>query len=71
MPKQFLNCAEIRAFLQHVRAESVAQGVGMSIGGQSIGQRQALHDAADAPGGEAVVSVDAGAESCIEQQRGA
>ena len=50
--EQFLNGAQVGAFFQHVRAESVAQSVRMHVRRKAFGDRNFLDDAADAARGE-------------------
>jgi len=42
---------QVGSLFQHVRAEGVAQGVGMNFGGQSLGDGDALDYASYATGG--------------------
>ena len=49
--EKLLNGTEVGAFLQHVRAEGVAQGVRMDVGGQAPGNGNSFDDAPDAARG--------------------
>lgn len=53
MSKQFLNSAEVCAFLQQMCSEGVAQRVRMHVGGESAQDSDALDDARDGARGEA------------------
>ncbi len=53
MAEQFLDGAQVRAFFQHVRSESVAQRVRMHIRRESFRHGDFLDDASDASRGEA------------------
>ena len=50
--EQFLNGAQVGAFLQHVRAEGMTQCVRMHVRGKTFGDGNLLDDAADAARGE-------------------
>ena len=50
--EQFLNGAQVGAFFQHVRAESMAQRVRMHVRRKTFGDGNLLDDAADAARGE-------------------
>src|SRR6266566_7882752 len=50
--KHFLDRTQISAFLQHVRAKSVAQRMRMNIGRQSLDYRDLFHNAANAAYGQ-------------------
>ena len=50
--QHFLDGAQVGAFLQHVRAKSVPQGMRMNVGRQSARHRNLLHDAPDAARGQ-------------------
>ena len=63
--EQFLDSAQVGALFQHVRAEGVAQRVRMDIRRQPVRERNVLHDAAHAAGGQAPVA----AQAEVEQQR--
>ena len=52
MAEQFLNGAQVGTFLQHVRAEGMAQRMGMNIRGQPLGDGNFLDDAAHASRGQ-------------------
>ena len=52
MAEQLLNRAQVGAFLQHVRAEGMAQSVRMHIRGKTFRDRNLLDDAADAARGQ-------------------
>jgi hypothetical protein len=51
--EHLLDGAQVGAFLQHVRAEGVAQRVRMHVGREAAGDSDLLDDAADAACGEA------------------
>ena len=57
--EQFLDGAQVGALFQHVRAKGMAQRVRMDVCRQSVGQRDVLHDATDAAGGEAAMPAKA------------
>ena len=65
MAKNFLDRAQIRSLLQHVRTERVAKGVRMNIRGKTMRERHLLHDTADAAGSQAAIS----SQPNIQQQR--
>ena len=50
--EHLLNRAQIGAFLQHVRAEGMPQGVRMDVRRQAFGHRDLLDDPPHAAGGE-------------------
>ena len=50
--EQFLNSAQVRAFLQQMRSEGVAQRVRMHISRKAAQNGDAFHDAADAARGQ-------------------
>ena len=63
--EQLLNGAQVGAFFQHVRTESVAQRVRMNVRRKPFGDGNFLDDAADAARGEpAAAPVDEQARSC-------
>ena len=51
--EHLLDRSQVRAFFEHVRSESVAQGMRMHVGRQSLGDGDFLDDAAYAARGEA------------------
>ena len=55
--KHFLDRTQISAFLQHVRAKSVAQRMRMNIGRQSLDYRDLFHNAANAAYGQSPTPV--------------
>src|SRR5437868_5769697 len=55
--KKFLDGAQVGALLQHVSAKRVAEGVGVQIGREPLGDRNAFDDTADAAGGEAAATM--------------
>ena len=57
--EEFLDGTQVGALFEHVGAEGVAQGVGVYIGGQAMGERDVLDDAADAARGEPGVAAKA------------
>ena len=62
--EQFLNGSQVGTFFQHVRAESVAQGVWMNVRRQALRDGNFLDDAANAARGEPPATpVD---EQCVE-----
>ncbi len=61
--EQFLNCAEVGAFFQHVRPESMAQRVRVDVRGKTFGDGNFLNDAADAARGKP-------AAPPVDEQRG-
>src|SRR5271170_2801832 len=61
--EQLLNGAQIGAFLEHVRTESMAQRVRVDVRRKAFGDGNLLDDAADAAGGEP-------ATTPVDEQRG-
>jgi hypothetical protein len=61
--QHFLDGAQVSPLFEHVRAEGVAQSVRMNIGGEALGNRDFLDDAAYAAGGETPSAL-------IDQERG-
>src|ERR1019366_4018547 len=52
MAEHLLDSSQVGAFLQHVRAEGMAQGMRMHVGRESARYGNLLHDAAHAAGRE-------------------
>src|ERR1700730_9801053 len=63
MPEQFLDGAQVRSLFQHVRAEGMTECMRMNLGRQSLGDCDALDDAAHAARGEASAAL-------VDEQRG-
>ncbi len=63
MAQQFLNGPQVRALFQHVRAEGMAQGVGVDVRGKAFCDGNFLDDAADAARGKP-------ATTPVDEQRG-
>lgn len=55
--EHLLNGAEVCAFLQHVGAESMAQGVRVDVGGESLGNGDFLDNPSDAASGETAAAM--------------
>ena len=63
--QQFLDGPQVGTLLQHVRAEGVAQRMGVDLRRQSFSQRDSLDDPAHAPGRQAPCSL----HLQVQQQR--
>ena len=60
--EQLLNGTQVGALFQHVRAKSVAQGVGMHLGRESASHRNFFYDPSYAAGGQPAAAL-------IDEQR--
>ena len=56
MPQDFLDGAQIRSLLQHVRPKRMPQRVGMNIRRHPVRQRDSLHNPSDTSGRQPTIA---------------